>query len=69
MRRPLLRGKLHSEGGIKMTEGLGVSLSGRDFVASQRESRKILGDQEAILFVSASTTRTRSDLVPTDTMG
>jgi hypothetical protein len=69
MRRPLLHGKLHSEGGVKMTGGLGMSLSGRVFVASQEESWKKLGDLEAILFVSASTTWTRGGLMPTDTTG
>jgi hypothetical protein len=34
MRRPLIRGKLRSEGGIKVTGELGVSLSGLAFVAS-----------------------------------
>jgi hypothetical protein len=43
-RRPLLRGKLCSEGGIKVTEGLGVSLSGQTFVASQEAFRNRLGD-------------------------
>jgi hypothetical protein len=36
-------------------------------VASQEESRKRLGDWEAILLVTASTTWTRGGLVPTDT--
>jgi hypothetical protein len=66
-RRLLLRRKLCSQGGIKVTGGLGVSLSGLTFVASQVEYRKRLGDQEAILFVSASTTWTRRGLVTTDT--
>jgi hypothetical protein len=52
-RRLLLFGKLRSEGGIKMTERLGVNLSGRAFMASQEELRKRLGDQKVILFVSA----------------
>ena len=51
--------KLRSEGGIKVTRGLGEGLCGRAFVASQGEDRKRLGDREAILFVSASTTWTR----------
>jgi hypothetical protein len=52
-----------------MTERFGVSLSGQAFVASQEEFRKKFGDQEAILFVSASTTWTRGGLVSTDTTG
>jgi hypothetical protein len=48
---------------------LGVSLSGRAFMASQEESRKRLGDREAIFFVSASTIWTKGDLVSTDTTG
>jgi len=51
--------KLRSEGGIKVTRGLGEGLCGRAFVASQGEDRKRVGDREAILFVSASTTWTR----------
>jgi hypothetical protein len=46
-----------------------VSLSGRAFMVSQEESRKRLGDQKAILFMSASTTWTRGGLMPTDTTG
>jgi hypothetical protein len=38
-------------------------------VACQEEYRKILGDREAILSVSASTTWTRGGFVPTDTTG
>jgi hypothetical protein len=68
-RRPLLRGKLHSEGVIKVTGGLSMSLSSRAFVASQGKSWKRLGDQKIILFVSASTTWTRGGLVSTDTTG
>jgi hypothetical protein len=48
---------------------LGVSLSGLAFVASQEMPRKRLGDWEAILFVSASTTWTRGGFVPTNTTG
>jgi hypothetical protein len=69
MRRSLLRGKLQSKGGIKVTGELDVSLSGLAFVASQGVFRKILGDREAILFVSASTIWIRSGLMPTDTIG
>jgi hypothetical protein len=66
--RPLLSGKLR-EDGIKVAGILGVSLSGRAFMASQEESRKRLGDREAIFFVSASTIWTKGDLVSTDTTG
>jgi hypothetical protein len=38
-------------------------------MVSQEESRKRLGDQKAILFMSASTTWTRGGLMPTDTTG
>jgi hypothetical protein len=65
--RSLLHGKLCSEGSIKVTGELGVSLNGQTFVASQWESRRIFGDWKEILFVSASTTWTRGGLVPTDT--
>jgi hypothetical protein len=68
-RRPLLRGKLRSEGGIKLTGELGVSFSGLSFVASQGVSQKRFGDQETILLVSASTTRASGGLVLTDTTG
>jgi hypothetical protein len=46
-----------------------MRLSGQAFVASQGESRKRLGDREAIFFVSTSITWTRGGLVPTDTTG
>jgi hypothetical protein len=65
----LLRGKLRCEGGIKVTGRLGMSLSGRVFVASQKVPQKRLGDREAILFVSASTTWINCGLPPTDTTG
>jgi hypothetical protein len=68
-RRPILHEKLRSEGGIKVTGGLGVILSGRAFVATQGVSRKKFGDQEATLFVSTSITWTKDGLVPTDTIG
>jgi hypothetical protein len=68
-RRPLLCGKLRNEGGVKVTGTLGVSYSGRAFMASQKEPRKRLGDRKIILFVSVSTTWNRNGLVPTDTMG
>jgi hypothetical protein len=60
-------GILYNEGGIKMTGGLGMRLSGRAFVASPEEFRKRLDDWKSILFVSALTTWTKSGLVPTDT--
>jgi hypothetical protein len=69
IRRLLLRGKLRSEGNIKMTERPGVNLSGRAFMASQEELRKRLGDQKVIIFASVSTTWTKNGLVPTDTTG
>ena len=68
-RRPLLRGKLRSEGGIKVTGRLGVRLSGRAFVQVNGVPRKRLGDRKAILLVSASATWARCSFVPTDTMG
>ena len=46
---PSLVEKLLSGDGIKVTEGLGVSLSGRAFVASQGVPWERLGDREAIL--------------------
>jgi hypothetical protein len=60
MKRPLICGKLRSEGGIKVTERLGVRLNGQalgsqTFVASQEKPRKRLDDRKAILSVSAST--------------
>jgi hypothetical protein len=55
-RRPPLRGKLRSEGGIKVTRTLGMSLSGLAFVASQGVPRERFSDQEAILLVTISTT-------------
>jgi hypothetical protein len=46
-----------------------VRLNGLAFVVSQGVSRKRLGDQKAILFVSASTIWIRDGLVPTDITG
>jgi hypothetical protein len=56
--------KLLSGDGIEMTGDLARAL-----VASQEESWKRLGDREAILLVSASTTWIRGDLVTTDNIG
>jgi hypothetical protein len=56
----------------KFLSGDGIEVTGdlaRALVASQEKSRKRLGDREAILSVSASTTWTRGGLVPTDTTG
>jgi hypothetical protein len=53
----------------KLLNGDGIEMTGdlaRALVASQEEFRKRLGDREAILLVSASTTRIRGDLVTTD---
>jgi hypothetical protein len=56
----------------KLLSGDSIKVSGdlaRALVASQEEFRKRLGDREAILLVSASTTWTRGCFVPTDSTG
>jgi hypothetical protein len=63
-RPPSFVEKLHIGDGIKVIGGLVRAL-----VASQEEFRKRLGNREAVLLVSASTTWTRGGLVATDTTG
>jgi hypothetical protein len=61
VRLPSFLEKLLSGDGIEMIGDLATPL-----VASQEESRKRLGDREAILLASASTMWTRGGLLPTD---